>query len=346
MQEPWELHWEDYYYLLGLRSDAEPEAVEGAAKQLLAKYHPDKSGTGSEERFKSINEAREVLTDPVRRWRYDAEYKRQASEQKQPHESPASSEANRPSKKSNAPGFWKGVLIVGGGLSVLVVWWLSGGENSEVSSTLRERPAERVVTDESLPSYSEFVSSNTFRQLPNHDKRTVLEGLFPDRDHRVVLETAPAQPAEPAIEPAPAAAIPQEGQPQLRFTPEQFQYYLRALDPPGTNYELEYGPGLGGMAARTAGNLASGFATLFAGLADIVPYVADTLTSDPGQYGTTVQGFNDLADFMREKAERLSPADSQFVDKAIAGLSTLIGFLVPVVVVARRTYAVARRWLL
>jgi curved DNA-binding protein len=93
MQEPWELHWRDYYYLLGLRPSAEPEAVEGAAKQLLAKYHPDKSGTGNTELFKQINEAREVLTDPVRRRRYDADYKRRASKQKQSHKSPTPSES-------------------------------------------------------------------------------------------------------------------------------------------------------------------------------------------------------------------------------------------------------------
>ena len=186
MKEPWELHWKDYYFLLGLRSDAEPEAVEGAAKQLLVKYHPDKSGTGDAERFKLTNEAREVLTDSVKRRRYDAEhkrrlkqkqphrsstssevnkpddksnapndaeYKRRASKQKQSHKSPPPSEANKPDDKSNAPGFWKGVLIGGGGLLVLVAWWLSGGRNSDVPSTLWERPAERAATDDSLSNY-------------------------------------------------------------------------------------------------------------------------------------------------------------------------------------------------
>ena len=152
MQEPWELHWRDYYFLLGLRSDAEPEAVEGAAKQLLAKYHPDKSGTGDAERFKLTNEAREVLTDSVKRQRYDAEYKRRLK-QKQPHRSSTSSEVNKPDDKSNAPGFWKGVLIGGVGLLVLVAWWLSGGRNSDVPSTLWERPAERAATDDSLSNY-------------------------------------------------------------------------------------------------------------------------------------------------------------------------------------------------
>ena len=153
MRDLWELHWRDYYFLLGLRSNAEPEAVEGAAKQLLAKYHPDRSGTGDAERFKLINEAREVLTDSVKRRRYDAEYKRRASKQKQPHRPSTSSEANKPDDKSTAPGFWKGVLIGGGTLLVLVAWWLSGGRNIDVLSTLRERPAERVATGNPLSNY-------------------------------------------------------------------------------------------------------------------------------------------------------------------------------------------------
>ena len=196
MQEPWELHWRDYYSLLGLRPSAEPEAVEGAAKQLLAKYHPDKSGTGNTELFKQINEAREVLTDPVRRRRYDADYKRRASKQKQSHKSPTPSKVNKPDKKSSAPGLWKGVLIGGGGL--LVAWWLSGGENSEVRRTLRERPAERVATVDSPSSYpsidtavastgegqtltyDEFVATDAFKQVTDTAERQYILGtLYP-----------------------------------------------------------------------------------------------------------------------------------------------------------------------
>ncbi len=75
-KEQWEIKWHPYYYILGLRIDAQSEAIEGAAKKLLEKYHPDKGGTGDAEKFKVINEARGVLTDPSRRQRYDTEYKR------------------------------------------------------------------------------------------------------------------------------------------------------------------------------------------------------------------------------------------------------------------------------
>ncbi len=166
MRDLWELHWRDYYFLLGLRSNAEPEAVEGAAKQLLAKYHPDRSGTGDAERFKLINETREVLTDSVKRRRYDAEYKRRASKPKQSHKPPPPPEANKPDDKSSAPDFWKGVLIGGGGLLVLVAWWLSGGRNIDVPSTLWERPAERVAPDDSLSNYPSSEARYQKRSAP------------------------------------------------------------------------------------------------------------------------------------------------------------------------------------
>ena len=166
MRELWKLHWRDYYFLLGLRSNAEPEAVAGAAKQLLAKYHPDRSGTGNAERFKLINEAREVLTDPVKRRCYDAEYKRRASKQKQSHKSPSPSEANKPDDRSNAHGFWKGILIGCGGILVLAVGWLSSGRNIDVPSALWERLAEWAATDDSLSNYPSSEARHQKRSGP------------------------------------------------------------------------------------------------------------------------------------------------------------------------------------
>ena len=81
-KEQWEIKWHPYYYILGLRTDAQSEAIEGAAKKLLEKYHPDKGDTGDAEKFKVINEACEVLKDPSRRQRYDAEYKKRQAAQK------------------------------------------------------------------------------------------------------------------------------------------------------------------------------------------------------------------------------------------------------------------------
>ena len=62
----------DYYKILGLPRNADPESVRNAYRNLAKRYHPDiNKDTGSEERFKEINEAYSVLSDPQRRAAYD-----------------------------------------------------------------------------------------------------------------------------------------------------------------------------------------------------------------------------------------------------------------------------------
>ena len=75
MQEPWRIHWQDYYAILQLHAEAEPLVIEKAYKWLASRYHPDVTATGDAERFKLISEAFEVLSDPAKRRLYDGEYR-------------------------------------------------------------------------------------------------------------------------------------------------------------------------------------------------------------------------------------------------------------------------------
>lgn len=59
----------DYYELLGLKKDASADDIKKAFRRLARKHHPDTGG--SEEKFKEINEAYEVLSDPEKRSQYD-----------------------------------------------------------------------------------------------------------------------------------------------------------------------------------------------------------------------------------------------------------------------------------
>ena len=63
----------DHYEVLGVRRDATPEEIKSAFKRLAAQYHPDRnqSDPTASERFKELNLAYQVLSDPNRRNLYD-----------------------------------------------------------------------------------------------------------------------------------------------------------------------------------------------------------------------------------------------------------------------------------
>lgn len=67
------MQYKDYYDILGVTKDASAKDIKRAYRKLAAKYHPDKNPDNkeAEEKFKEINEAHEVLSDPEKRKKYD-----------------------------------------------------------------------------------------------------------------------------------------------------------------------------------------------------------------------------------------------------------------------------------
>lgn len=98
----------DYYEILGVARQAEPEAIRTAYRRLARKYHPDVSKIpDAEARFKEIAEAYDALRDPQRRAAYDR--LSQAGEAKPTFRPPPTRERERPRERETAeadnPGF-------------------------------------------------------------------------------------------------------------------------------------------------------------------------------------------------------------------------------------------------
>ena len=64
----------DYYKILGISENADPELIKKNFRKLALKFHPDRNpGEDSEKKFKELNEAYSVLSNPEQRSQYDVQ---------------------------------------------------------------------------------------------------------------------------------------------------------------------------------------------------------------------------------------------------------------------------------
>lgn len=62
---------DDYYKILGVSRDADIKEIKRAYRKLAGEHHPDKNKSSDDKKFKEINEAYSVLSDPQKRASYD-----------------------------------------------------------------------------------------------------------------------------------------------------------------------------------------------------------------------------------------------------------------------------------
>ena len=67
------MQYKDYYNVLGVKKGATEKEIKSAFRKLARKFHPDLNPNDreAEAKFKEINEAYEVLSDPEKRKKYD-----------------------------------------------------------------------------------------------------------------------------------------------------------------------------------------------------------------------------------------------------------------------------------
>ena len=64
----------DYYELLQISPNAEPDTIHRVYRLIAQQVHPDNTGTGNADRFRAVHEAYSVLSDPEKRAQYDLAY--------------------------------------------------------------------------------------------------------------------------------------------------------------------------------------------------------------------------------------------------------------------------------
>ena len=67
-------NFSDYYEVLQLSPNADPDTIDRIYRVLVKRFHPDNQETGNSERFSVIVEAYRVLSDPEKRAAYDLKY--------------------------------------------------------------------------------------------------------------------------------------------------------------------------------------------------------------------------------------------------------------------------------
>jgi len=106
---------DNHYEVLGVARDASPEMVKARFRELARRYHPDvASAPDAEDRFRAVNAAYQVLSDPRRRAAYDAELQlaaararraaRVAESRSRPGSHPRDQRSSRPPRDSAPTG--------------------------------------------------------------------------------------------------------------------------------------------------------------------------------------------------------------------------------------------------
>jgi hypothetical protein len=144
----------DFYYILGADSTATTAEIKEAYRKLSKKFHPDLNPDDEyfESRFVEIQEAYEVLSDPVRRSRYDKalnQFKANSGEYKPPRQTyKASSSTGKSRTRGLDIGFTFVLFLITLIFGTYVIKMLNGSKTTAVN-----KAAPVVVVPLDKPKY-------------------------------------------------------------------------------------------------------------------------------------------------------------------------------------------------
>ena len=90
----------DYYEILQISPNAQPDTVHRVFRLLAQRFHPDNAETGNEAQFRELNEAYRVISDPEQRAKYDVTHEGQRQERWRIVSSGAQAENNFEAERS------------------------------------------------------------------------------------------------------------------------------------------------------------------------------------------------------------------------------------------------------
>ena len=162
---------QDYYQVLGIKRDAKPEEIKKAYRRLARKHHPDVNpgDKSSEDRFKLITEAHDVLSDEKKRKVYDrfGEYSDNLAQAAARGATPGGGASSRATPGFDFDGFDWGTSstsgsTTGSGSSFRDIFAdLFGGSSSKQQEREPPRPQPKRGADIEMPLALSFEESVT-----------------------------------------------------------------------------------------------------------------------------------------------------------------------------------------
>ncbi len=235
----------DYYEVLGLARNASADEIKKAYRKLAIKYHPDHNpgDAAAEAKFKEINEANQILSDPEKRKRYDNPFPRP-----QPTPPPAGRRETATNTPPRSKAWWD------------AAWDAVAGEDSDKTDSVppppprqpRPTPPPRRAAPPpprqpppqpppaSRPTAQANRPRNVYDDAPVQNERPVNDPRAGQRSEARPAQQPPSPAAArtpdapPAPRPIPSAPVPYDvfqAKPSEAYKGQSHDQLVRHLDP-------------------------------------------------------------------------------------------------------------------